>query len=97
MKDILGQEIKNGQFIAYGIRSGNSGSLHVGVVKDVTKMTVIPLLVEYTFLDKEKWIYRIGRTCALSGWYKTICLSEDQIEDERLFEIYRKVVDNILS
>lgn len=38
MKDILGREIKVGDIVAHGTRSGNSGDLNVKIIAD-TKMT----------------------------------------------------------
>lgn len=34
--DKMGREIQEGSLIAYGVRSGNSGSLEVGVVDEIT-------------------------------------------------------------
>lgn len=33
--DVLGTEIKRGDFVAVGTRSGNSGDIHVAIVLDV--------------------------------------------------------------
>jgi len=35
MRDIVGNEITVGAFIAYGVRSGNSGGLNIGVVRSM--------------------------------------------------------------
>lgn len=37
MKDILGNSIKVGNFIAYGVRSGNSGDLRIAKVTGFSK------------------------------------------------------------
>lgn len=37
LKDILDQEIKEGDFIVYAIRSGNSGDMKIGLVIDVSE------------------------------------------------------------
>lgn len=61
MKDILGREIKIGDIVAHGTRSGNSGDLNIKIIADkklykeqwsgneIEKLKVI----NYTYIDKQ--------------------------------------------
>lgn len=40
MKDVFGVKIEVGQYVAYAVRSCNSGSLRIGVVKKIRKDSI---------------------------------------------------------
>lgn len=52
MKDILGREIKVGDIVAHGTRSGNSGDLNVKIVAGVKEDTC--KVINY-YYGKRKW------------------------------------------
>lgn len=35
--DMLGTALVPGDFVAYGVRDGNSGALRIGIIKEITK------------------------------------------------------------
>jgi hypothetical protein len=52
MKDMLGEELFKGDFVAYGARSGNTGQLKLGIITDTEKQTIVTASANYrTYRD----------------------------------------------
>lgn len=66
-KDMLGQTIKGGDFIAYGTRSGNTGALNIGLVDDAREMKIFT---------------STGRRARLCYTSRCVVIDADKVPDE---------------
>jgi hypothetical protein len=87
MTDIIGNDIFKGAVVAYGVRSGNSGDLHLGVIADPETLEVVPLVKEYW----NKPDRRIGRRSTLSGPERLACIPFTYIPDKTLCDLIMEV------
>lgn len=53
MKDVFGYELKVGDWVAYAVRSGNSGRLRIGKVKKITDEKKISIMGGDSYYSRE--------------------------------------------
>lgn len=102
-KSLLGEEPKEGDLIAYGVRSGNGGSLHIGVIVDVTKRKVVPLVkdlllaVQNSLRDENNHYipaWRKGKKSVLNSQTKYVIL--DFYKDEEVGVLIEEIKSTLL-
>lgn len=84
--DILGNSIRAGDVIAYGVRRGNSGYTHLGVITDPQLLKVVPLMKER--YDKE---WRQVKVAVLHGLGKVVVLHPETIQDPQLQQLILEI------
>lgn len=91
--DIFGKYPSMGALIVYGVRSGNSGEMHFGVVFDPENLKIKTLMREYG-----KW--RKGRMTTLSEFTDFVVLpreNKDYMEDEEFANFLQPVIIDALA
>ena len=91
MTDIIGNDIFKGAVVAYGVRSGNSGDLHLGVIADPETLEVKPLVKEHW----NKPDRRIGRRGKIGGADRISCIPYTKIPDKKLCDLIMTVWQEI--
>jgi hypothetical protein len=88
--DIIGNEIFKGAVVAYGVRSGNSGDLHVGVIADPETLKVVPIIKDLWSPD-----WRIGNRGKIGGVDRIVCIPFTSIPDRNLCDLITEVWQKI--
>jgi len=101
-KDMVGNIIKKGDFVVYGVRSGNSGETHLGIIVDPERPKLKVLTKDYRVIkswiecekndaifsadSNRKYYWTISRICTLGSTTGLVVLPDELVKDELLLQ-----------